>query len=117
MNRVEGQCRAYGSYVVSAGTLRPQDILNSILDTLKEINPEGFAQVMHPATGFSVVPAYAIEDETSEWWDSEEAILLVDTLSDALNEAAPDGFHFCVNEGDSSCFGFWRLEDAETVWN
>lgn len=117
MNAIESVCKTQGKYIISSGTLRPQDILNRLLDTLQVINPEGYEQTVNPGTGFSIVPDFALEDETNEWWDSEEALELVDILSDALNEAAPEGFHFAVSDEDSSCFGFWKFDGEETVWN
>lgn len=114
MNGIEKAVAEYGCYVVSAGSLRPQDLIPAWLDTLRELAPAAYDQLMTPGAGFPAVPSYADEDHDSEWWQSDECSwLLNETLFDALNEHAPEGYHFGSHEGDGACFGFWRTEEDE----
>lgn len=116
MNAVEQAIEKYGCCTVSEATLRSQDLLPKMLDALKEVAPEAHQQLMVPACGFAAVPAHALEDEDAEWWDSEECSwLLNETLFDALNEHAPEGYCFGSHEGDGACFGFWKIEEDDDV--
>ena len=97
---------------VSHGTMRPQDLIPSFLDVLAEVAPAEYQQMMIPGCGFPAVPSYALEDDDSEWWDSDAASWILECLFDALNDHAPDGHYFGAHEGDGSDYGFWAiLED------
>lgn len=90
---------------ISHGTLRTQDLIPSFLDTLAELAPEHHEQMfMGP---FGPIPAYAMEDQDSDWWNSEDASSLLEELEDLLNDHAPEFCYFGTSEGDGSDFGFW----------
>lgn len=93
--------------IVSEGTLRTADLIPAFLRALDALDPDAARAYVCPPTGFAAVPAYAREDAGSEWWDSEDAEALLWTLSDALDEAAPDGYTFGAHPGDGALFGFW----------
>jgi len=115
MNRLAHKITKSGGLVVSEGTLLTQDLVPKFLHVLSELSPEAYAQMQTPGCGFQAVPSYALEDKDSEWWDSEEcSTLLNETLWDALNEHAPEGFWFGSYEGDGACFGFWLIEEEST---
>lgn len=57
-----------------------------------------------------LVPSYAYEDKDSEWWDSEEAINLLESLLDTLGSYAPEGYTFSAHSGDGSDYGYWEME-------
>ncbi len=88
----------------SHGTLRPQDLIPALLDALAQVHPEAYAQLM--LAPFGPVPAHAQEDDGAAWW-TDEAPHTVESLIDALNEVAPDGYYFGAHPGDGSDFGFW----------
>lgn len=68
-------------------TLRPQDLIPAFLEVLRDTME--YVQVMN------FVPAYAMEDEDSEWWGSEDAsYFLNETLWDTMCAYAPDGYYF-----------------------
>ena len=95
---------------VSCGTLRKQDLIPAFLDALADVDPMAYAQlVLMP---FGPVPGYAQDDASSDWWDSEDASFLLESLFDALSDAAPEGFYFGAIEGDGSDFGFWSYVRA-----
>lgn len=106
MNAIEKHCAEFGGYVVSEGTLRPQDLIPKYLDALRELAPAAYQQCMMPGCGFPMVPSYALEDESAEWWDND-AHYVMEQLSDALSEYAPEGYYFGANEGDGACIGFF----------
>lgn len=56
----------------------------------------------------NVIPAYASEDKDSDWWNSEDATILLDSLFDTLDLYAPDGYYFGAHPGDGSDYGFWK---------
>ncbi len=97
----------YGYAEISSGTLRPQDTIPAMLDALRELAPAAYEQVVSPGCGFSAFPSYAQDDHSSEWWQSDDCDSLVASLDDALNEHAPDGYHYGSNEGDGASLGFW----------
>ena len=87
---------------VIRATLRAQDLIPAFLDVIKD-TPE-YIQVMN------VVPAYAMEDDDSDWWESEDCMyFLNENLFDILNDYAPDGYYFGSHEGDGSDFGYWEV--------
>ncbi len=92
------------------GTHRTQDLIPAFLDLLAQLAPDAYAQLM--AQPFGPVPAY-VQDEgdSSEWWTSEDAYNLLETLFDELDAHAPEGFYFGAHKGDSSDFGFWENEE------
>lgn len=93
---------------VIRGTLRNQDLIPALLDELRDRDPTAYAQmVMQP---FGIIPSYALEDEDSEWWDSEEACWLLEEVIDALNDCAPEGYHFGPHPDDEEVFGYWPEE-------
>ena len=94
---------------VSSGTMRTQDLLPCFLEVLREVSPVVYDQLSVAA--FSYIPAYAEEDDDSEWWDSEDAQWKMEEMFDALDEAAPDGFYFGAHPGDGADYGFWPIED------
>ena len=91
---------------VISGTHRPQDLIPVFLDVLRAHDTDWYCA--HIA---SVPPSYALEDDDSEWWDSEEcSYFLNETLFDRLNEVAPEGYYFGAHPGDGSDYGFWKSE-------
>lgn len=95
---------------VSHGTMRPQDLIPCFLDVLSDVWPEAYDGYMVAA--FSPIPAY-VQDEgdDSEWWASDDASYLLESLFDQLDEASPDGFYFGAHPGDGSDYGFWPIAD------
>ena len=95
---------------ISTGTLRSQDLIPAFLEALSKLSPEAYQQMQEPATGFAMVPAYALEDEESGWWYSVDCDCVMYALEDALNEHAPDGTYFGAHPGDGADFGFWPID-------
>ena len=93
----------YGT--ISHGTLRTQDLIRAFSGALREVNSAAYAQLISGGC----IPSYALEDDDSEWWDSEDAQWILDFLMQSLEESAPEGHYFGTLEGDGSDFGFWPL--------
>ena len=72
-------------------TTRLQDLIPCFLDAVGEFAPAHYEGFM--ASFFGPIPAY-VQDEgdSSEWWDSEAAAALLESLVDILDEHAPEGF-------------------------
>jgi hypothetical protein len=93
---------------VIRATMRTQDLIPAFLGVIKDTME--YVQMM------DYVPAYAMEDDEADWWDSEDAVyFLNETLWDVLNNYAPDDYYFGSHEGDGSAYGYWKFEpnDAE----
>lgn len=92
------------------GTLRPQDLIPAFLKALRLVDPDEYAQRM--AQPFGAIPAWAIDEgDTCPWWDSDDACYLLESLTEALEAAAPEGWYFGAHPGDGSDFGFWEMEE------
>ena len=89
------------------GTMRPQDLIPAFMDVVRDYAPAVYEQL----TVCNAIPAYAAEDEDSEWWNSDSASYLIEQLWDTLNDHAPEGHYFGSHPGDGSDYGFWLVED------
>jgi len=88
--------------VVSEGTLRNADLVPKIMDVLR----------VHgnlPKWAINLMDLY-IEQLDSRWWECDKAAEVVADLFEAMNEIAPEGYHFGSHYGDGACFGFWKTE-------
>ena len=81
-------------------TLRSQDLYPAFMDVIRD-TPE-YVQLMQ------AVPAYAQDDDDSDFWDSEEMSWIMEELFDVLDSYAPDGYYFGANEGNGSDFAYWE---------
>lgn len=92
--------------VVSDGTLKPEDLIPKFLNALK-----------HDETAHSKFLKDNPEILEIQSWDDvddETKSMLVDELTDALNDIAPDGYFFGASDGDGACFGFWAVDPDES---
>lgn len=86
---------------ISHGTLQTGDLMIAFADELNRLSP-----------GHDLVKeAEAVQTLWAAGWndlyDREEAMELVDQLSDTLNDFAPPYCYFGAHDGDGSDFGFW----------
>lgn len=90
------------------GTMRPQDLIPCFLEAVAEFAPEHYEGLM--ASAFGPIPAY-VQDEgdSSEWWESESAASLLESLIDTLDEHAPEECYFGTHPANGSDFGWWRI--------
>lgn len=92
--------------VVSDGTLKPEDLIPKFLNALK-----------HDETAHSKFLKDNPEILEIQSWDDvddETKSMLVDELTDALNDIAPNGYFFGASDGDGACFGFWKVGPDES---
>ena len=82
--------------------MRTQDLIPAFMDVVRD-TPE-YVQVM------DAVPAHAKEDKDAEWWNSDEAAGLLESLFATLNSHSPEGHYFGAHPGDGSDYGFWKTE-------
>jgi len=83
------------------GTLRTEDLVPAFLEELKTLDPDRAAYYVER------IPAEALEDPDHIWWQTGEAMWMLEELFDILNEYAPPFCYFGALEGDGSDFGFW----------
>jgi len=94
---------------VSHGTMRAQDLIPTFLEVIKDTAE--YAQLSTLA--FTFPPNYALENETSDWWNTEDCSwFLNEQLFDILNNYAPDGYYFGSHPGDGSDYGYWKAEEV-----
>ena len=99
------------------GTLLASDLIPAFINKLETLNPE------KASSYWSEIPEDALEDQDHDWWDSEEALWMLEEIFDVLNEYAPPYCYFGALEGDGSDYGFWvdryafeeALENGEVV--
>ena len=84
---------------VSTGTLRPEDLLPVFAATL-----DSFKTVAHQ---FTLEATMVLESNQEGYPD-----LLLDHLTEALQELCPPFVYFGTLEGDGADFGFWPDMDA-----
>ena len=96
-----------------SGTYRNQDLIPAFLSLLVLVDDVTYTGYM--VAPFGPVPSYALEDDKAPWWDSEDAVYLLERLFDDLNAAAPPGYYFGSHEGNGSAFGYWAIDCVEEV--
>ena len=95
---------------VISGTLRPQDLIPAFLAKLEVLSPERARDIERD------FPLVLSELEHAGEGNMPEAEgELVEALTDALNELAPEGWYFGTLEGDGADFGFWEDHDGEAA--
>lgn len=118
--------------VVSSGTLRDSDLLESMLDTLEYYRPRKYKQLI--AEGREVLDKFGdfgylsyllidtpnddtTEAELNEREQEIDSIswLLYESLWDAMDDIAPKDCSFCSHFGDGALLGFWPYEDSK-LW-
>jgi hypothetical protein len=91
---------------VISGTLKPDDLIPVFFQVLDE---------MHPIHAQEIWNEYHLELawcwETAKGPEPERIPELLELLTDALDNCAPEGCYFGAHPGDGSDFGFWPLED------
>lgn len=87
---------------ISHGTMRTRDLIPAFMDVIRD-TPE-YVQVMN------AVPAHAMDDEDAEWWDSDEAAELLESLFDTLDGYSPEGYYFGAHPGNGSDYGYWETD-------
>ncbi len=107
-------CALNGSCTISEGSLKPAVFIPKLLAALAELAPAVHQQLTMPGCGFTMVPAYAMDDHTSDWWDGKECDGAIATLIEALEEHAPEGFEFRAMHGDDGTE--YRYDRIEHAW-
>lgn len=89
--------------------MRTQDLIPAFLDVIRD-TPE-YVQVMN------AIPAHAMEDKEADWWNSDDAAGLLESLFDTLDSYSPEGYYFGAHLGDGSVtdFGKWTSECRNMV--
>jgi len=98
-------------WIVSADTLRPEDLLVKFwgaAETAAVLADR--PQLLNPETLASLAKLVG-EDSSENDWDDGEAAQTLQDLTLALEDAAPSGFYFTSHPGDGACFGFWLADD------
>ena len=92
--RTQNRLHAVPGESISHGTMRTQDLLPAFLDVIRD-TPE-YVQVMN------AIPAHAMEDKEADWWNSDDAAGLLESLFDTLDSYSPEGYYFGAHLGEGS---------------
>jgi hypothetical protein len=97
---------------VSHGTLRPEDLIPTFLDTLREVSRQSgdIDQMCRAHELVGEIEARTNYDSYFEE-DHEDVAFDLERLTDYLNGYAPPYCYFGSHPGDGSDFGFWLDED------
>ena len=93
-------------WIVSEGTLRPDQLADAYLGTFDTLGlecPEPFRSDLQQAAAYA---SDTVGPEPAEAW-----LEALDWATGVLNDAAPTGFYFGPSEGDGACLGFWLDQD------
>ena len=82
-----------------------KEAVTRMLDILKE-TPECLQVMNH-------IPAYAMDDDTSEWWNSEESENFMNSLLEVMESYTPDGYRFGPKSDD--LYGYWESKTGRTT--
>ena len=80
--RTQNRLHAVPGESISHGTMRTQDLIPAFLDVIRD-TPE-YVQVMN------AIPAHAMEDKEADWWNSDDAAGLLESLFDTLDSYSPE---------------------------
>ena len=99
----------YGSII--SGTHRVVDLAPVFLAVLEQLDP-GAAWVIHEEYE-DIINAIEEHSDILDIDIGEEGMFLIESLIDALNEFAPDGYYFGTNPYDGADYGFWAIDDDD----
>jgi hypothetical protein len=85
---------------ISSGTMRPEDLIPTFADTLKELDTDGAYSDLIKEVG------------TLTKYDTDEADFILSDLFDALDALAPAGCYFGAHPGDGADYGFWEAKEV-----
>ena len=91
---------AHEGYILSEGTLVPEDLLDVFVGFIVDEAQEGQALSDELLDDYHEESLFSWENYS---WALEECY-------DILNELAPEGYYFGTMEGDGACFGFFKEE-------
>jgi hypothetical protein len=104
-----------GGMELSSGTMREEDLVPTFCDYLSGF--EGFEglidevmSLLNQLLGMQELPTYW-ENIAYQELEQELSYTLNESLFDALNDVAPDGYFFGSSMGDGSSYGFWKMEE------
>ena len=93
---------------VSHGTMRKEDLIPCFLDIAKELGGETeLLLTIQERIDFN-----EDEDNSYNYYKSDESDYDLDELFDALQEFAPPYFYFGSHPGDGADYGYWLIDDV-----
>jgi len=111
---------------VSHGTLRSQDLLpafahclgemyhehhhpeNMVVDSPEDFKIEALRGWDSELTDNDLIAMKGDMIDQCEYWYSDDCVMLISNIIDAINDLLPEGYHFGAHEGDGSDFGVWE---------
>jgi hypothetical protein len=72
--------------------MQPAIVLERLLIALSVLSPSAHRRLLAPDGPLASAPVSALRDESSSWWDTHDAGLLLRAVICAINDAAPAGY-------------------------
>ena len=98
---------------VSAGTMRPQDLIPCFWSKLEQESEEHAASLWVKWIAEYMLPKIAqvgdLPKEHDPWYQSESASEVLIDLFDALEQYCPEGYSFGSHPGDGADYGVWLM--------
>jgi hypothetical protein len=98
-------------WIASVDTLKTEDLLVKFWSVAEDLAARSNRPYLLNADTVTSLQRLVGEDSSADDWDDDDAARTLEDLTEALNDAAPVGFHFGSQDGDGACFGFWLSED------
>lgn len=74
---------------VSIEAEQPHVLIRALLDKLRVLDPAAYQQIVFAP--FSTPPAYALDDDSSEWWGGSECVSFMEELRELVGSAGEAG--------------------------
>lgn len=92
------------------GTMRPEDVIPALCKTLHSLDAKRYDEFLRSNQPLNKALCDTECGIKTDWWESEDALYIIDELSDILEDYAPEGHYFGSHPGDGSDLGFWPNE-------
>ena len=102
-------------WIVSSSTLKTEHLLVSFWNALESLSSSASFPFELSPPCLSSLERLVGEDSKEEDYKEEEALEVLLSLFDLLNEASPSGFYFGSHPGDGALFGFWLSDGWESA--
>ena len=96
---------------ISKATLRNEDLITACMHFLWEMDKDKARGIWKENPNLLKALCDRECGIPTEWWETDEAnFLLNETIYDAMQDLAPEGYYFGSNPGDGALFGYWEEE-------
>lgn len=92
------------------GTLRSIDLIQAFMGVIFRLDVPKYREILKKEPRMHEALCDLNAGIKNDWWETEEATMVCDELTETLGDYAPEGHYFGTHPGDGSDFGFWPDE-------